>query len=398
MRIALISSTFLPVVGGIEWKMHFLACEYIKRGHEAAVFTTRPSVGLKPVPMPVEHPYPVFRVGQPLHGVNRLGLLGPLMRRAVLHWHAQKRVDVLHCHHAGVPTAWGVSIKRKIGVPVVVTTCGGDIQVVPELNYGDRRFPRFDRLVRRNLMEIDAIGAISRQVRMDIEAMGTSARILDIPNGVPWEEFQIPPQKLLRERLGLADDCLIIVSLGRHTLEKAYVKGLRAFARVAAVHPLAQYAIVGRNTSALAPLVAELGLAGRAGLIEQVSMADVPRVLRSADIFFNPSEREGFAQANAQALASGLPCVITDAPGNVDAGDHGGAIITRSGDVESMAAGLNELLGDPDRRSCLAAEAHAASRRYAWRRIAEEYLQVFEDLVRGDPRAAGAGREAPRGA
>lgn len=380
MRIALISSSFLPIVGGIEWKMHFLACEYMKRGHEAAVFTTRPRIGLSPVPMPVEHPYPIHRVGQPVSGIDRVGLMNWLMAGAVTRWHRQRPVDVLHCHHAGTPTAWGVAIKRRLGIPVVATTCGADIQVAPEVDYGDRRFPRFDRMIRRNLMAIDAIGAVSRQIRADIEAMGTRARILDIPNGVPWDDFQIPRDRFLRDRFQLDENRIIVVSLGRHTIEKAYAKGIRAFAGVVASEPSAFYAIVGRNTSALGPLVDELGMNGHVGLVEQVAMSDVPRVLRSADVFFNPSEREGFAQVNAQALACGLPCVITDAPGNVDAGDHGGAIIARSGDIASMSMNLRELLHDPVRRATLASEAHRAGKRYAWGRIAEEYLAVFDEL------------------
>ena len=45
----------------------------------------------------------------------------------------------------------------------------------------------------------------------------------------------------------------------------------------------------------------------------------------------------GGAQVNAQALSCGLPLIITDAPGNVDAGSDGGALIARTNDIDSMA-------------------------------------------------------------
>ena len=122
-------------------------------------------------------------------------------------------------------------------------------------------------------------------------------------------------------------------------------------------------------------------MADRIRLVEQVPMSEIPQVYHSADVFFNPSLMEGFAQVNAQALASGLPCVITDAPGNIDAGDDGGAVIARSGDCESMAEKLALVLGDPDLRQKLGAETHEASKKYAWSSIAEQYLQIFKELV-----------------
>ena len=101
-----------------------------------------------------------------------------------------------------------------------------------------------------------------------------------------------------------------------------------------------------------------------------------------------------YFQVNAQALSCGLPLVITDAPGNVDAGKHGGALIARTGDVDSMADCLARLVHDPSARQKLGGEAHQASRRYAWQHIAEEYLAIFEELLdgRGHVAPAYAGR------
>jgi len=391
MRIALISGTFLPVVGGVEWKVHYLASEYIKRGHEATVFTTRPEVTFKPIPLPVHAEYEVVRCGIPLPGMGRLGVTEWLMRRAVLKHHARRPWDVLHCHHLGFPTRVGLGVKRRTGLPVVATTCGQDVQTVPELGYGDRLDPRLDRLARQNVRGVDIVGSISSAVRADLESLGTTARIVDIPNGVPWDEFQGGPSTWLRDRLGLDAQGVLVLSVGRNHVKKGYEGGLRAFARVPARFKDAHYVLVGRNTSALEPVVRELALQGRVHLMEQVPFKDIPQVFHSADVFFNPSLVEGFAQVNAQALACGLPCVLTDAPGNRDAGDHGGALVAKAGDVGSMAEALADLIADPARRRRLGQEAHRASMRYAWRQIADEYLAAFEGLLgsRGKGVAAG---------
>jgi glycosyltransferase involved in cell wall biosynthesis len=73
--------------------------------------------------------------------------------------------------------------------------------------------------------------------------------------------------------------------------------------------------------------------------------------------------------------------VLTDAPGNCDAGDHGGALIARSKDSTSMADELQLLIEDTALRERLAREAHAAGTRYAWKTIARQYLDIFERLI-----------------
>jgi len=382
MRIALITESFLPVVGGLEWKVHYLATEYLKHGHEAIVFTGRPSLSVGAVKMPVPHRYQIVRCGQPIPGIARLGIIDRLIKRAFLAEHRREPFDIVHCHHLGLATKIGVDIKHATNLPVAATTCGADVQKVPEINYGDRLDPAADAVATNNVRSIDVVGSISSAVRADLEGMQPTARIVDIPNGVLWGDFQTGPSRLLRERLGLGDDAVIVLSVGRNHIKKAYATGIAAFAKIAARFPQAHYALVGRNTTELTSVVNEHGLAGRVYLVEQVPMSEMPHIYHSADVFFNPSMVEGFAQVNAQALACGLPLVLTDAPGNRDAGDHGGALIAKTGDAESMAACLTELLADPDRRRRLGEQAHAASRRYAWERIAEAYLAIFEGLVR----------------
>jgi len=389
MRIALVTGSFLPSVGGVEWKVHYLATEYTGRGHEVHVFTVRPPGHLANVPMPVTPTYGLSRHGIHLRGMGRFGILDHLICRAILREHHRRPFDVLHCHHLGIPAKWGTTVKLRTGVPVVVTTCGDDVFAVPELNYGVMLEARFARMVRENCRSVDVIGSISRAVREALISLGATARIVDIPNGVAWEEFQTGPSNYLREKLGLRADDLIVLSVGRNINFKRYDLGIPAFARIADRFPNVYYVLVGRDMGPLEPLVERLGMRGRVRFVEQTPMSMLPQVFHSADVFFNPSMREGFAQVNAQALASGLPCVITDGPGNVDAADYGGALVARSEDVDSMAQKLAELLERPERRRQLGAEAHRASRHYAWSTIAEQYLEVFEKL-----RGAGAGRPA----
>lgn len=381
MRIALISSAFLPTVGGMEWKVHYLAEEYTRLGHDVTVFTGRPDLAFAKVPLPVVPIYDVVRCGFPFRGMDRLGISKWLYRRAVLARHRRVPFDVMHSHHLGLPTQFAVSVKAVTGTPVLATTCGGDVQVLPQIGYGDRLKPRFDRLVRRNVRRVDVVASISNSMRQELERIGTTARIVDIPNGVPWETFQAGGSPATRDRLGVSPKAPVVLSVGRNQRVKGYEFGLRAFEKTRRSIPAAVYVIVGRNVVTLAPRVAALGLDSNVRLVDQVAIDELPEIFHAADVFFSPSLMEGFSQVNLQAMSSGLPCVLTDAPGNRDAAADGGAIVARSGDVDSMAEALTQLLADATVRARLGREAHRASKRYAWSRVAADYEAVFRQLV-----------------
>jgi phosphatidylinositol alpha 1,6-mannosyltransferase len=387
MNIALVTQSFLPKVGGLEWKVHYLATEYVACGHSVTVFATKPKGKYRDMPLSVTPSYLIERCCYGFPGCSRMGIDRLQYLRAILTHHRQHPFDVLHCHPLGYSTLYGVDVKKKTGIPVVATTCGADVQIIPELNYGDRLNPRYDRIVRKTLQAIDVVGSISRSVREALESMCPAAEIVDISNGVDWGTFQVGKSTLLRDRLGISRDAMVILSVGRNHIKKGYAYGIKAFARVAERFKNAHYVIVGAGASQLAPAVNEAHVNEQVKLVEQVRMSEMPAIYHSADIFFNPSLVEGFAQVNAQALACGLPCVITDAPGNCDAGDHGGALIARSADSTSMADMLQLLIEDSALKERLAREAHAAGKSYAWETIAREYLDIFEGLLTAGKRS-----------
>lgn len=381
MNIALITPSFLPMVGGLEWKVHYLATEYRKMGHNVIVFANRIRGHVRDQKINANVNYDIVRCSYPVCGIGLLGIERRLFGKAIRKHHKKRPFDVVHCHHLATATQCGVDLKKKTGVPLVATTTGGDVQIAPQINYGARLKPRFDRIVRSNLKLIDVVGSISKNVHAELEAMGTTARIVDIPNGVNWKRFQTGKSLFLREKLNLDKNTLIILSVGRNHVIKGYRFAIKAFASVADTFKDVCYVIVGRGTERLIPLIEELGMQRRIRLVEEMPMSKMPQIYHSADVFFNPSTMEGFAQVNAQALACALPCVITDAPGNVDAGDDGGALIARSENVVSMAEKLTLLIGDTELRQELAKQAHLASRKYAWSNIAQQYLSIFEGLL-----------------
>lgn len=313
--------------------------------------------------------------------MGRLGIVPWLLRRAVRRAHRASPIDVIHCHPLGVPSQVGVEANLGSGTVVVATTSGNDVAWQTDEGVEERLPPHLHQWVRTSAARLDAIVAVSRSMRSAIQALEVDTRIVDIPNGVAWEDFQGGPSRWLRDKLGIAVDAPIVLSVGRYVGSKNYRRAMTAFNLARQTMPDARYVIVGRGAPALAETEEARAVGPSLHLLDQQPMANLPSIFHSADIFFNASLTEGFAQVNAQALASGLPLVITDAPGNVDAGDHGGALIARARDPIDMGQKLAELLCDRGRREELARAAHAAGRRYAWTNIARSYLALFEELL-----------------
>ena len=112
-------------------------------------------------------------------------------------------IEVVSCHgvdHAGTIARYG---KQLFGFPLVMTPHGLDVQRVPEIGYGMRLDPAWDRVITRNLRAADCVTAISRSVRQELD-MVDPGRVVDLPNGIHVARFAGPHSEYLRRELAIA--------------------------------------------------------------------------------------------------------------------------------------------------------------------------------------------------
>lgn len=221
--------------------------------------------------------------------------------------------DAVHCHLFRA-TLYGTLAARLARTPIVVVT----EHSLGESQLEGRRLTRGVRsLLRHALRRADAVIAVSPVVRSRLERLGIrSERIRTIPNGVDLERFAFDPaaRAATRAALGLAPDARVVGSISR----LAPTKGLdRVLHGVAALDPEVRLVIAGDGSErdSLAALAASLGLASRVLLLGERS--DTPALLSAFDVFVSASDpgAETFAVAPLEALANGLPVVVTTCPG-----------------------------------------------------------------------------------
>jgi glycosyltransferase involved in cell wall biosynthesis len=128
------------------------------------------------------------------------------------------------------------------------------------------------------------------------------------------------------------------------------------------------------------------GVADRVDFRGRVERADVPALMRSADVVVCAPWYEPFGLVALEAMACGVPVVATAVGGLVDTVIHGATgIHVPPRDVAALAEALRDLLAAPDRRRAYArAGVRRARSRYDWSAIATETTRAYQ--------ATGAGR------
>jgi glycosyltransferase involved in cell wall biosynthesis len=127
-------------------------------------------------------------------------------------------------------------------------------------------------------------------------------------------------------------------------------------------------------------LVAELGIGWRVQFVSGLSEEAVAALLASAEIMCVPSLYEGFSLPAAEALASGTPVIASDvgALPEVVGTDGSAALLVPGGDVAALAHAIAQLLGDPQRRAAMSAQARRrALERLSWQATARGTVAVY---------------------
>jgi len=312
------------------------------------------------------------RLGVPVFGLGMTGYRHLLRAGRLFALLRRHRFDILHTHlcHANV---LGRVVGRLAGVPVVVSTT----------HVAEPR--RWHLLLERGTASlVDRVVAVSEAVgRYMIEQARIPAeKVLVIRNGVDPSRFRVPRGEF-RQREGIPADRLLVTSVGRLHEQKGLGWLLEAARLVVSEWPEVRFLVVGEG-----PERKELlRLRDRAGLEEYVRFLgfrpDVPQILADSDVFVLPSLWEGLAIALLEAMAAGLPVVVTDVEGVrevVTDGETG--LVVPPADAGALSSALGRLLSDPGLRKRLArAGRERVIRHFGWGKVVSDTMALYDTLL-----------------
>jgi UDP-glucose:(heptosyl)LPS alpha-1,3-glucosyltransferase len=164
-------------------------------------------------------------------------------------------------------------------------------------------------------------------------------------------------------------------------------KGLRTVVRSMSMPGLAstKLLVCGRgNPDPYRRLAAGLGVGNR--IIFAGGREDIAACYTAADLFVFPTLYEPFGMVITEAMASGLPVVVSREAGAAeDHLEHGksAALLENPTDPAELAAKVSRLLEDVNLRSRIAGAGLETVRNLGWESIAGRVLQVYESLLKG---------------
>jgi UDP-glucose:(heptosyl)LPS alpha-1,3-glucosyltransferase len=197
--------------------------------------------------------------------------------------------------------------------------------------------------------------------------------------GVDTERFRpdVAARRLLRAELGLAEGAVAVAFVGSDWQRK----GLASLLEALASEPELWLLVLGRErrSGAWRARAEALGIGRRTRFLGWRS--DPERVLAAADIFALPTRFDAFANAALEALATGLPLVVSRRAGAAELVVEGktGSVIDPD-DADGLVAALRTWR-DPALRAEAARLARETALRHSWERHYERVLRVYEELV-----------------
>src|SRR5262245_7609710 len=155
----------------------------------------------------------------------------------------------------------------------------------------------------------------SRTSAQQHEAFGYNGdRQVVIPTGFDCQVFRpdVDARRQVRRELGVEDQSILVGLVARYHPVKDHAGFLRAVALVAGAHSTVRFVLIGRGIDEqpkLSALIDRLHIRDRVILLGE--RPDTPRVMASLDIACSASWGEGFSNAIGEAMACGVPCVVT---------------------------------------------------------------------------------------
>ncbi len=396
IRIAHISTSALPrSVGGLQIAVDSLIGAQRRLGHDARLITRwRQAQAASHAQMG----YPVHALlPNPTRAGNdfRSGRLR-MPTELSLAWHQfRNRFDIIHAHWL-YPTGWLVERAcRKLGLPLVVTSHGADLQQEHGTGYGYRQFPKNELRLRALVPHIDAAVAISDTLRDHMLEIGIPAeKIHRIGNGIDAARFSTARGRRdeVRGRLGIGKRQTLLLCVGRNQPSKGLtafsdiLTGLRADGRDVVA------CLVGPGTTDLAGFFAEAGLSDRTILLDAIASEETPPLFPpdglvdlygAADIFVFPSLSEGAPLVLLEAMAAGLPVIGNRVQGIRDTIEHERTgLLVEPRSANAMIQAIARLCDEPELYRQLVQAGQEDANRHSWGAIAARHGEIYAQLLR----------------
>ena len=198
-------------------------------------------------------------------------------------------------------------------------------------------------------------------------------------------EQRVKLRQRIRHELNLPETAKLLITVGRLNFQKGHGDLIPAIPHIVRDFPDVRFVWVGDGDlrQALAAKLQEYGVEDQVLLLGYRS--DVQSLLQASDLFVFPTHFEGGQSfAIAEAMASGLPIITSDASGIPEVIFHQlHGLVFRTGDSCDLLESIRWALQHPDEMSTMAYQAGERAQDFTEEKMIHNYIEVWQHLYQG---------------
>jgi len=322
-------------------------------------------------------------------GAAPVGLYDMVQQRIADYVHyftssTDKRFDVYHAHDGISGNAMETLAQRGL-IPSYVRT----VHHMDE--FSD---PRLNRLQLRSILHAKRVFCVSRIWQLDLaQKYGVAAEL--VPTGVDHARFSphvATADAELRSSLGIHTNSRVFLSIGGIEPRKNTLNILRAFEEIHREIPCSQLIIAGGATlldhteyvdafwqSAKSSHL-NFGNGKDVVIASEIADGSMPSLYRIADALVFPSVKEGFGLVVLEALASGIPVILSRIAPFTEYMPEDGCLWSGPHDVASIAYAMRKVL-QPETRECLRRRSQHIAEAFSWTKSAQVHAEHYRQVL-----------------
>lgn len=388
MKVLHVIANLAARYGGPSKACFEMARAVAERGHTVSIYTTNQD---GPTKLDVPTASPVFKDRVeiryfPIQHPRFWGFSLPLaeaLRKAISEY------DIVHIHSLYMfHNMVAAHYCRKYDVPYLVRPHG----TLDPYIYERRRFRKtvmellFER---KNIKGAAAIHFTTEEEKMLAEPYTFGTPGVVVPHGLDLAEYQdLPAPGVFRSRFPEASEKKIILFFGRINFKKGLDILVRAFSMIARSREDVHLVIAGPDNEGFGDKVRawlkDEGISERATFTGMLQGDDKLAVLRDAEMFVLPSYSENFGISVVEAMACGVPVIISDKVNIWREVEANGAGRVAPCDVERFAEEMLGLLDEPEEATRIGENGRAlVKKRFQWPSVAVALQEVYYSLCSG---------------
>lgn len=401
-QIGLLTSSFLPNLGGVEIGIHNIAKNLILIGHNPIVFTSwLHKKNLKKNNLKLSYKVISFPP-RFLYLINVWPNLFLYLNHLILnYWKWKYKIDIWHgtfCHPIGTLLGYH---KIKTNNKFILRAVGEDIQIMPEINYGIRLNSKINKLIKKYIVKADALIATTNTIKEEYLKLGIDKfQIKQIPNGIDLKYFKnFKPSQNLKNKLGIGKDNFVFLSLGRYHAKKNFISVIKA-SKILKSNGINNFSfiIAGRGTSKLSNKISQYNISNTVKIIDtnnyklvknnsnqilHLPSKDILSLYFLSDCFVMPSLIESFGIVTIEAMAFGLPILISKSKGNIDVVRNGKDAILYENDAngKNLAFEMQKILNDKKIYDFYKLKSFKRAQNFDWVDIVMEYCHLYDEIL-----------------